>query len=227
MLMNACRANQQSACTDWWNEGHSSWHKEVLLNAEAVLTKECSWVKDLEQELKDLKSHSQVELNASVLLPMTVVTAGPTMQVVIPASSLPQPEAGPSCLPCLSQRPGPLICPYLSMRWGPPPHLRRLTSGAASPWKWMMYPSGWQKGDSNQLMTRFLSLRDNNEKGCAPQPIDWASIAFKLSRKITWHNHQVIHWQTPPFVKRGRGCWTELRWIALQWKTESWDYPQA
>ena len=73
--------------------------KKSSRNAEAALTKECSQVKDLEQELKDLKSHSQVESNASVLPPMTVVTAGLTMQVVIPAWSLPQPEAGPFCLP--------------------------------------------------------------------------------------------------------------------------------
>ena len=32
--------------------------KKSYCNAEAALTKEQSWVKDLEQELKDLKSHS-------------------------------------------------------------------------------------------------------------------------------------------------------------------------
>ena len=39
--------------------------KKSYCNTEAALTKEHSWVKDLEQELKDLKSHSQVEANAS------------------------------------------------------------------------------------------------------------------------------------------------------------------
>ena len=34
--------------------------KKSYRNAEAALTKEHSWVKDLEQELKDLKSHLQV-----------------------------------------------------------------------------------------------------------------------------------------------------------------------
>ena len=73
--------------------------KKSYCNAEAALTKEHSCVKDLELSLKDLKSHSQSEANFSVLPPVTMVTAGSTPQVVIPAWSLPQPEAGPSCLP--------------------------------------------------------------------------------------------------------------------------------
>ena len=52
--------------------------KKSWRNAEVVLTKEHSQVKDLEQELKDLKSHLQTTANASALPPMTVVTAGPT-----------------------------------------------------------------------------------------------------------------------------------------------------
>ena len=39
--------------------------KKSYRNTEAALTKEHSWVKDLEQELKDLKSHSQSEANTS------------------------------------------------------------------------------------------------------------------------------------------------------------------
>ena len=70
--------------------------KKSYCNAEAVLTKEHSQVMDLEQELKDLKSHSQVEANASALPPTMLVTVEPKLQVVIPAWSLPQPEAGPS-----------------------------------------------------------------------------------------------------------------------------------
>ena len=73
--------------------------KKSYHTAEAALTKEHSHVKDLEQELKDLKSYSQSEVNTSVLLPVTMVTAGPTPQVVVPAWSLPQPEARPSHLP--------------------------------------------------------------------------------------------------------------------------------
>ena len=64
--------------------------KKSYRNAEAALTKEHSQVKDLEQELKDLKSRSQVEVNASA------ATVEPKSRVVIPAWSLPQPEAGPS-----------------------------------------------------------------------------------------------------------------------------------
>ena len=70
--------------------------KKSYCNVEAALTKEHRWVKDLEQELKDLKSHSQVEANASALLPATLATVEPKLQVVVPAWSLPQPEAGPS-----------------------------------------------------------------------------------------------------------------------------------
>ena len=70
--------------------------KKSYHNAEAALTKEHSWVKDLEQELKDLKSCLQVEANASALPPTTLATVEPKSQVVVPTWSLPQPEAGPS-----------------------------------------------------------------------------------------------------------------------------------
>ena len=70
--------------------------KKSYRNVEAVLTKEHSQVKDLEKELKDLKSRSQVEVNASALPPTTLVTVEPKSWVVVPAWSLPQPEAGPS-----------------------------------------------------------------------------------------------------------------------------------
>ena len=80
------------------NELKDSLHntKKSYRNVEAALTKEHSWVKGLEQELKDLKSHSQVEANTSALPPATLVTVEPKSQVVIPTWSLPQPEAGPS-----------------------------------------------------------------------------------------------------------------------------------
>ena len=80
--------------------------KKSYRNVEAVLTKEHSRVKDLEQEfkdlksrlqeLKDLKSCLQVEANASALPPTMLATVEPTLRVVIPAWSLPQPEEGPS-----------------------------------------------------------------------------------------------------------------------------------
>ena len=70
--------------------------KKSYRNTEAALTKEHSWVKDLEQELKDLKSCSQVEVNASALPPTTLAIVEPKSWVVVPAWSLPQPEAGPS-----------------------------------------------------------------------------------------------------------------------------------
>ena len=70
--------------------------KKSYRNVEAALTKEHCWVKDLEQELKDLKSCSQVEANASALPPATLPTVEPKLRVVVPAWSLPQPEARPS-----------------------------------------------------------------------------------------------------------------------------------
>ena len=84
--------------------------KKSYCNAEAVLTKEHSQVKDLEQELKDLKSRLQVEANASAL-PPTLATEDPKSQVVIPAWSLPQPEAGPSRLPPPQPEAGPSHLP--------------------------------------------------------------------------------------------------------------------
>ena len=69
--------------------------KKSYCNAEAALTKEHSQVKDLEQELKNLKSHSQVEVNTSALPPTTLAAVEPKSQVVVPAWSLPQPEAAP------------------------------------------------------------------------------------------------------------------------------------
>ena len=119
--------------------------KKSYHNAEAALTKEHSHIKDLEQELKDLKSCLQSEANASVLLPVTMATAGPTSQVTIPTWSLPQPEAGPSCLPPPQPeaRPSHLSSSQNEMR--PSSHPRRSTLGAASPWKWMMSMTGSQR----------------------------------------------------------------------------------
>ena len=70
--------------------------KKSYCNAEAVLTKEHSWVKDLEQVLKNIKSCLQSEVNTSTLPPTTLATVDPKSWVVVPAWSLPQPEAGPS-----------------------------------------------------------------------------------------------------------------------------------
>ena len=90
--------------------------KKSYRNVEAALTKEHSWVKDLEQELKDLKSCSQVEANASALLPTMLVTVEPKSQVVVPAWSLPQPEAGPSRLPPPQPEAGPSCLPSSQKR---------------------------------------------------------------------------------------------------------------
>ena len=70
--------------------------KKSYCNAEAALTKEHIWIKDLEQELKDLKSHLQLDVNTSMLPPTTLATPEPKSWVVVPTWSLPQPEAGPS-----------------------------------------------------------------------------------------------------------------------------------
>ena len=63
--------------------------KKSYCNAEAALTKGHS-------QVKDLKSHFQLEVNTSTLPPTTLATAEPKSWVVIPAWSLPKPEAGPS-----------------------------------------------------------------------------------------------------------------------------------
>ena len=153
--------------------------KKSYWNAEAVLTKERRHVKHLEQELKDLKSHSQVEANASVLPPTTMVTAGPTLWVVI--LFLPQPKAGPSRLPPPQPEAGPSHLPpyWNEMRPSSPP--RRLTLGATVPWKWMMNMTGSQRRwGLSWLTAHFLSLRDSNVKDWAPQSTYRASIALKL-----------------------------------------------
>ena len=99
--------------------------KKSYHNAEAALTKEHSHVKDLEQELKDLKSHLQSEANVSVLPLMTVATAEPTSWIVVPTWSLPQPEAGPSQLPLPKPeaRPSHLPSSQKEMRPASPPLL--------------------------------------------------------------------------------------------------------
>ena len=89
--------------------------KKSYRNAEAVLTKEHSRVKDLEQELKDLKSCSQVEANPSALPPTTMATVKPKLRVVVPMWSLPQPEAGPSQLPPPQPEAGP-SCLHFSQK---------------------------------------------------------------------------------------------------------------
>ena len=117
--------------------------KKSYRNAEAALTKEHSWVKDLEQELKDLKSHSQSEANASTLLPTTLVTVEPKSRVVVPTWSLPQPEAGPSQLPLPQPEAGPSRLPpsRKEMRATTPPKEVNLRSHIAmevdDEYKWM------------------------------------------------------------------------------------------
>ena len=81
--------------------------KKSYCNTEAVFTKEHSQVKDLEQELKDLKSCLQVEANASALPPTMLATVEPKSWVVVPTWSLPQPEAGPLRLPPPQPEAGP------------------------------------------------------------------------------------------------------------------------
>ena len=85
--------------------------KKSYCNVEAVLIKEHSRVKDLEKELKDLKSCSQVEANASALPPTTLATVEPKSRVVVPTWSLPQPQAGLSRLPLPQPEAGPSRIP--------------------------------------------------------------------------------------------------------------------
>ena len=70
-----CMQGQRSDLHAQINELKDTLHnaKKSCHNAEAALTKEHSWVKDLEQELKDLKSCLQLEANTSMLPPTTLV----------------------------------------------------------------------------------------------------------------------------------------------------------
>ena len=117
--------------------------KKSYHNVEAALTKEHNRVKDLEQELKDLKSRSQVEANASAPPPATLATVEPKSWVVVPAWSLPQPEAGPSQLPPPQPeaRPSPLPSSRKEMRAATPPEEVNLGSHIAmevdNEYKWM------------------------------------------------------------------------------------------
>ena len=83
MLINACKGNSAICMHRSMNLRMLLRHEEAYCNAEAVLTKEHSQVKDLEQELKDLKSCLQLEANASMLPPTTLATVDPKSQVVI------------------------------------------------------------------------------------------------------------------------------------------------
>ena len=77
-------------------------------------------------------------------------------------------------------------------------------NGMGSEWMgWMVFP--WQ-----DLQSQFGPL-----------------IASKDLKKITWHECQVMHSQTLPSFKRGRGWWTELWLYGLQLKTGSQCLPWA
>ena len=147
---------------DFLHDAKKSYHY-----AEAVLTKERSWVKDLEQELKDLKSHSQVEANASALPPTTLVTVEPKSWVVIPAWSLPQPDAGPSRLPPPQPeaRPSRLPLSRKETRAATPPEEVNLRSHIAmevdDEYEWMEEAGGWPTAclqETAEKRTGALSL---------------------------------------------------------------------
>ena len=104
--------------------------KKSYHNVDAALTKEHSQVKDLKQELKDLKSHSQVEAKASTLPPTTLATVEPKSWVVVPAWSLPQPEAGLSRLPPPQPEARPSHVPSSQKEKDLPPHPRKSTFGS-------------------------------------------------------------------------------------------------
>ena len=123
--------------------------KKSYHNMEAALTKEHSRVKDLEQELKDLKNHLQVEANATALPPTTLATVEPKSRVVVPTWSLPQPEAGPSRLPLHQSEAGPSRIPSSrkEMRAATPPEEVNLGSRIAmevdDEYEWMEEAGGW------------------------------------------------------------------------------------
>ena len=140
--------------------------KKSYCNAETVLTKEHSHVKDLEKELKDLKSHLQSEANASVLPPVTLVTAGSTLQVVIPTWSLPQPEAGPSHLPPPQPEAGPSHLPSSCNETRPssPPkevNLRsRITMEVDNEYNWLREEAGFKPVDGQLPVSKRQQCKE-------------------------------------------------------------------
>ena len=145
-----------------------------------MLTKQCSQVKDLEQELKDLKSCSQVAVNASALPPTTLATVEPKSWVVVPAWPLPQPEAGPSRLPPPQPeaRPSHLHSSQKETRAATPPKEvnlgSRITMEVDNEYEWMEEAS-YKPVDSPLP----VSLRDSRKKDWDPQSISQPSIVLK------------------------------------------------
>ena len=90
--------------------------KKSYCNAKAALMKEHSQVKDLEQELKDLKSCSQIKANASTLLPTTLATVEPNYRWSYPHGPCHNQRQGHHDCPRQGQRPGPLAYPCLRRR---------------------------------------------------------------------------------------------------------------
>ena len=160
---------------DSFHEAKKSYH-----NTEAALTKEHSRVNDLEQELKDLKSHSQVESNASALPQTTLAAVEPKTQVVVPTWSLPQPEAGPSRLPLPQPEAGPsrMHSSRKETRAATPPKEVNLRSCIAMEVN-NKNMSGWRKPATNRWMAHCLSPRDSRKKDWGPQSISRPSIALK------------------------------------------------
>ena len=155
--------------------------KKSYHNAEAALTKEHSWVKDLEEELKDLKSCLQVEANTSALLPTTLATVEPKLWVVVPAWSLPQPEAGSSQLPPPQPEAGPSCLPSSQKETRPAslPEEVNLGSHIAmevdDEYNWLMEETSFK------LVEGLLPVSKRQQrKDWAPQSISRASIALKL-----------------------------------------------
>ena len=134
--------------------------KKSYRNAEAALTKEHSHVKDLEQELKDLKSHSQSEANASTLPQTTLVTVEPKSWVVVPAWSLPQPEPGPSQLPLPQSEAGPSHLPLSQKETRPasPPEEVNLRSHIAmevdDAYDWLTEEAGFKLVEGLLLVSK-------------------------------------------------------------------------
>ena len=155
--------------------------KKSYHNAEVVLTKEHSHVKDLEQELLTSRDVHRWTRTPQCCHQQPWQQQGQHCRWSYPPGpSLNQKQDHPIC-PYLSQRPGFLTCPCLEMRQGHPPCPRRSASGATSLWKWMMSMTGSQRRqDLSQWTAHCLSLRDSNAKYWAPQSIYLVSIALKL-----------------------------------------------
>ena len=133
------------------------------------------------------------------------------------------------CSPHLNLKQGPQGCHHLNLRQDHPHSLQQAISQTILIWRWMMkHLTGSQKSRGIDCpLVQLPFQKDGSAEDWDPQSQSGPSITSKVLKRITWHMHQVMHSQTPPSFKRGRGWWTELWPNGLWSKTDSQGLSQA